>query len=503
MHFLFLYTLIVGLLLGCTKERSSPDHDLTLRVPITAIPDLDRERGNEVNANKVVDNVFEHLVGVDQSLSPFPEVASKWTIRHDKSEIEFEIDQNKRFHDGSPVLTQDVLNSLLEAYRNKNEILSQFKSLEGCLQKPSCDGFHTIDRTRFVLRIRNKNYPLLMKKLASAKGCIVKRVGGNYFGTGPYKIAQVDRDQIVAEKFDDRAIFKKIIYQKADSDTALRMFLKGELDTISDIESSIPRKDLPDGLSFSQKIAGTYALVFSFKRPVFKKVENRLAVASVIEQERFHEYAPGDDIPAGGMIPRGYFGHRSKTHSQDVASAKQLIEKHTLATQRIVILGAREKFRGNKAVEEYLVDRFKGIGLKLKVEFVSFDEVLRGFRDGRFDMIMKGDSPINFDPSTSFDGYVGEEMREFSGYHSPALNRLLLTYEGQTAKEDQLKTLHAMEDVFAKEIPAIPLFYPVFTTWFRKGLTVQNAENISVKFWDFSYHDVRVASVVRKKKVNN
>ncbi|MGE4107362.1 MAG: ABC transporter substrate-binding protein [Bacteriovoracia bacterium] len=498
MRLLLFFSLAIGIFSACTQENDSVSSNTVLRVPITAIPDLELKRGNEINANKVIDNVFEHLVGVDESLSPIPEVASRWTIRRETNEIEFEIDRNKRFHDGSPVRSQDVLNSILEAFKNKNEILSQFKALGGCIQRTSCDGFQTLDDSRFVIRIQNKNYPLLMKKLASAKGCIVKKMDGNYLGTGPYKIVRIGDDQIIAERFDARAKFQKIIYQKLDSETAINKFLKEELDTITDVESQVNRSVLPKGLSYSQKIAGTYALVFSFKHGIFRKKENRLAVASVIDPIAFHEYAGGEDIPAGGMIPRGYVGHREKRHLIDLEMARALIEKNTTLQERNVVLGAREKFKGNMAVEKYLVGRFKDIGLNLQVQFLPFNDVLRGFREGHLHMILKGDSPINFDPSTTFDGYLGRIIEKFSGYYSPTLNRLLIDYENQTAKDHQLRVLHQMEDTFFADIPAIPLFYPVFTTWYRRGLSVKNSENMSVKFWDFSYQDVQIANLVRK-----
>jgi len=490
--------LCAGLLTACSSEKTQLPSNSVLRIPITASPDLLLSHGNEVNSNKIVDNIFERLIDLDESLAPVPAVASRWTIHNKNNEIEFEIDTSKRFHDGSKVRSQDVLNSFLRAYKSQKEILSQVRSLDGCLEKSSCEGFQTLSDSRFKIGVKNSNYPLLMKKLASAEASIIKESNGLYLGTGPYRIAQMNADQVVAEQFDNRAAFQKIIFHKVDAENAVKMFESGELDVISDLEFPVKKASLIPDLTYSQKIAGTYALVFNFKRKVFKKKENRLAVASIIDPVVYRDYAGGQDIAASGMIPVGYLGHSKKRHLVNLEAAARLIEKNTTPQERTVILAAREKFKGNKALEDYLVSRFHKVGLKLDIQFIPFEKVLSGFREGRFDMILKGDAPVNFDSSTAFDGYTGQKTIELAGYNSPALNRLLSEYEKETAKDKQLAILEKMETTFAEEIPAIPLFYPVFTTWYRRGLLVSNTENISVKFWNFSYQGVKVASLVRK-----
>src|SRR5665213_356665 len=87
-------------LYGCNKSGKSYYDESVFRVPITAMPGLELERGDSVNANKVTDNVYERLIRVDESLSPVPEIASDWKIDATRNEVEFTIGANKRFHDG-------------------------------------------------------------------------------------------------------------------------------------------------------------------------------------------------------------------------------------------------------------------------------------------------------------------------------------------------------------------------------------------------------------------
>lgn len=500
MNRLFLPLVLLMLTAACKSNQRADRVDQVLRVPITAMPDLELKRGNEINANKVVDNVFEHLVGLDESLSPVPEIARKWIIRNHSSEVEFEIDPTKHFHNGSPVTSEDVLNTFLEAYRNENEVLSQFKSLEGCKLSSSCDGFRVIDSSRFIIRLKNKNFALLMKKLASAKAVIVKKIGDKYIGTGPYKLSEINADGIILDRADDRANFDKIHLVRIGAEDSLQKFLKREVDVLSDVESSVNQDSIPAHTAYTKKIAGTYSLVFDQKQSIFKNRENRRAVALAIDTHDFHRHEKSENIPAGGLVPKGYLGFSEKRHALDRVKARSLILGNTTLSQRTVKLGVRNKFKGNRAIEEYLTSAFRDISLNLQIVFLPFDQVLKDFREGKLDMVLKGDAPINFDPSTAFDAYVGKQMQKFSGYNGHQLADLMSAYEDALDDSQKIKLLSKMEAVFHEDVPAVPLFYAVATTWYRPGLSVRNAGSVSVRFWNFSYQDVYQGRLVRNEQ---
>ena len=490
-------TLFLLFISACNKQSTEHRVGHTLRVPITAIPDVKLERGNNINGNKVIDNVFEHLVGLDESLSPVPELARSWSINRGQNEVEFELETSKHFHDGSPVTSKDVLEVIREAYRNENEVLSQFLSLKGCLQKTVCEGFEVLSDSRFKIRIRNSNFSLLMKKLAGAKGVILKKSGGSLYGTGPYKIKSGDTKQMDLERSAERAHFQAIVLSVLDSQLGLEKFIAGEIDILSDVESAVDKSRIPETAAFTKKIAGTYSLVFDQKRSIFRDRDIRKAVALVIDPDAFHRTEVSNNIPAGGLIPKGYLGFTQKRHEHDLTKARQIIFNATTPSQRIVTIGIRDKFKGNKAVEEYLPSAFREIGLTLRVTFLPFDDILEKFRQGRLDMMLKGDAPINFDPSTAFDGYVGKQMKEFTGYSNPQLNGLVSRYEDALEENVKLQILAEMESVFKRDIPAVPLFYAVATTWYQPGLSVRNSGNISVRFWNFSYQDVYKTDLAR------
>ncbi len=494
MNRLFGFLVFSLLLANCSRPvRSSGD---IFRVPISAIPDLELKYGDDINGNKIVANVFERLVSLDESLAPVPDLAASWKITADKNEIEFQIKSTKRFHDGSTVTSTDVLNSFIRSAKNTSKFTSQFQSFEDCVQGAPCVSFKILSPTRFILRLNGRNFELLMKNLASAEASIMKKVGDRYYGTGPYKITQIDVEQIVAEKFDDRAQFKKIIFRKTTPDGAIKMFLAGEVDTISDLESPIS-KTLVTNNPYIRKIGGTYALVFQCDRGIFRKKENRLAVASAINIDELQRISERDSIPAGGMIPRGYVGYTEKRHPLNVEMAQKLISRNTNLTERKVTLGVRETLTGSKAFKQYLVSVFKNIGLELEIRSMSFDAMLRDIRLRKIDMILKGEAPVNFDPSTSFIGYANGLSQRLQGYTSKELASLFSEYQSKTTKPEQIETLKKMEAAFFDDVPAIPLFYPIFTTWYRPGLHIKNEGSLTVKFWDFSYQDIQGTAVVR------
>ncbi|MDB5036775.1 MAG: ABC-type dipeptide transport system, periplasmic component [Bacteriovoracaceae bacterium] len=481
---------------SCTKSNVQTSEIGVLNVPITAIPDLELKYGDDINGNKVVDNVFDRLVSLDERLAPVPELSTSWRVISDRNEIEFEIGSEKRFHDGSLVTSLDILNSFVRSAKNKGKFTSQLEAFEDCMERKSCSGFKILSPTRFVLKLKNKNFELLMKNLASAEASVMKKVNGRYIGTGPYKITEINNDKIVTERFDAQAQFEKIVYKKIKPENQLKIFLSGGIDTISNLDSEVS-KALLSNSSYIQKLAGTYTLVFQCARGIFKNRENRLAVANAINIDELQKKFEGEGIPAGGMIPSGYVGYTSKRHPFNVKKAREIISKNTKKTERKVILGIRETSKDSQILDKYLIDAFKNIGLTLEIKSMPFDAMLRDIRLRKVDMILKGEAPTNFDPSTSFVVYANGLSQRLQGYQNKNLSHLFLKYQNKTEKGEQIEILNKMEAAFFKDAPAIPLFYPVFTTWYRPGLHIKNEGGLSIKFWDFSYRDVRRTSMVR------
>lgn len=475
---------------ACSKPQVQESHQTVFRVPITAIPGLELKHGSSVNSNKVIDNIFEQIVSIDESLAPVPSLARSWKINVEKREVEFEIESSRKFHDGSSVTSQDVFNSLLKSRDNKSEVTSQILAFDQCAPNKVCPGFKILDLTHFIIKLKDRNFPLLMKSFANASASIMKKIDGRYIGTGPYKIDQISGEAITVSRFDDRAHFSAIIYRKIDSKNTLRMFLDGEIDTLTDFDFQAsmgkPSSDYPS----LKKMAGTYSLVFQVEKGIFKKRENRLAIAKAVDVLEFQKRSKREGIPAGGIIPKGYPGYTEKGESLNIKQAKVLIAHNTEADNRKVILGLGDCLKGSEDLEKYLINTFEEIGLSLEIKYLPFNELLEEVRLRKLDIILKGEAPVNFDPSTLFIGYVNGNSERLQGYKNTAIKSLFSEYQSKTDKTSQAKILKKIQKIFLEDIPLIPVFYPIVTTWFSPRLQVKNAGALSLKFWNFSYQDI-------------
>ncbi|MCI5072833.1 ABC transporter substrate-binding protein [bacterium] len=493
---LVLSTMVVTFFSCQYKKKREVGSEITvLKVPITSMPDFRISRGNHLSTKKIIDNVYENLVNIDEALSPMPEIASIWKIDNKNNAIKFSIDKSKVFHDGERVTSKTILNAFLKMYEKNSAAVSQLKSLEKCKRHDYCEGFEIIDDFNFIIRIRNKNFSLLMKKLASTRAMIFREVKGSFLGTGPYKITSSNEKRTVLTKNDERANFESIVYTKMEPEEAYQNFLKKKVDTIIDIESNINLTELPQGVSSTQKVAGTYTLLFNLENSVFRNKQVRLAVAKTMNVSFISKVQKNKCIPAGGMIPQGYLGHTPYGYSINIAEAKRLIEKNVKLKDRHVNLGLRNRFKNNIKMHNYLVENFNNIGLNLSIEYLPYDKLNQKFRNRVLDMMYKGEALINYDPVTFFSGYLGTKYtKKFSGYENIKLVQLFEEYENITSRIEKLKILKKMQNIFFEDVPAIPLFYLVAETWYGPGLAVEKEKSLNLKFWDFSYAKIKSKS---------
>lgn len=461
----------------------------TLVVPVTTITELNPYIGNDVNLNKVINQITRTLVSLDDSLSPIPNLLKSWSIDTKTRKITFTLKDHIYFHDKTKIVSKSIFEIFKRSLEGRSDLTSQILNFSSCISIEKCKSFVSHSDSKFTVTLKNQNFLLFLRKLAGVEASIFKLSNlGKFVGSGPYKITSQDDRQIRLSRVSDSAPLNTIIFKKILPKDGFKEFRQGKIDLISDIDYDIDGSKIPISKIRQNRIAATFGLVFnSRKGKIFSNLQNRKAVNMAIDKDEFIKFYKKEALPAYGLIPKGFIGHQSNPHKTDVEKARQIVLSETQKEKRKVILALRHKYRGNEAIEKYLPQVFAKIGLHLVIKYDSFNQILKDFRKGKYDLTLKGDGPRYYEPSTVFVPYIAGQFQNISDFTDPLLNKKYYSYENESDKNRKIEMLHQMEDVIRKKLPVVTLFHPVLGTWFQENINIMNFKQLSIRFWDYPY----------------
>lgn len=100
---------------GSWQAGSADDDTLRLAGPIQGPETLDPAQVRDLSAVTMLRQIYRGLMYYDDDLNPVPEIAESVTVSDDGLHYRFTIRDGTTFHDGSPIVADDVLFSLSRA----------------------------------------------------------------------------------------------------------------------------------------------------------------------------------------------------------------------------------------------------------------------------------------------------------------------------------------------------------------------------------------------------
>ncbi len=263
--------------------------------------------------------VFETLWGMDETLTPRPQLLEGHVVEDDGKTWRLTLRRGPRFHDGAPVLADDAIASI--------------KSW-GALDVFGRKALSVVDEMRaasdreIVIRL-TKPFPLLahaLAKPASIIPCImpkrVAEIAGSgkpieVIGSGPYRYLPDERmagSRVAYAKFegysarDDKpsymagariAHIPRVVWTIIpDASTAIAGLAKGEVDWVHEVPADLAplvRQDRNAVLQIQDFIGGELYMRFNQLNPPFDNPAIRRAVLTAINQADYMTAAFGED----------------------------------------------------------------------------------------------------------------------------------------------------------------------------------------------------------------
>jgi oligopeptide transport system substrate-binding protein len=297
--------------------------------------------------------VFSGLVSFDTNLELVPELAESWDVSADGTVYTFHLRTNARFHDGRPVVAQDVIYSWERAANpatQSDSVLTYLGDIVGVAEMhngtaSSISGLKALDDHTLQVTI-DAAKPYFLFKLTMPVAFVLdqKNVesGSEWYrtpnGTGPYKLTRWDSNQLmVYDANQDFYLGPPSIPQivvELYSGIDIRLYESGEIDMAGVYSPDVARvldpadplhADLYSGVSLC-----TDYVVFDVTQPPFDDVKVRQAFTMAFDRQKYIDVvSSGVGILAKGPYPPALPGYNPDLQGlpYDPEQARQLLSE--------------------------------------------------------------------------------------------------------------------------------------------------------------------------------
>lgn len=311
----------------------------TLRLFHEAPRSLDPVDVDSVYDSLPVNQLFDGLVALNPGLNVVPALAETWTISRDGKTYTFRLRPGVRFHDGSPLTSEDVVFTFRRALAPRGERENLAATYLSCVAV-----VEAVDPLTVTLRL-SRPYPTFLEVLALdplrvVPKAIVEEIGAERFrrepvGTGPFRFRSWSSASLELEANPDyfrgrpgidavRIVFP----DPGEVDAGLRRFESGEVDAFeAGAEAVEALSGRPDVEIYRYQELSLSFLGLLSGRPPLDDPRIRQAIAHAIDREAIAALSPEFRRPAIGILPPGLPGYspQPKVLRHDVARARGLL----------------------------------------------------------------------------------------------------------------------------------------------------------------------------------
>ncbi|UCF97810.1 MAG: peptide ABC transporter substrate-binding protein [Spirochaetaceae bacterium] len=441
--------------------------------------------------------LFEGLVTYDpKTVEAVPGVAESWEISDDGMTYTFKLRSNALWSDGTPITAQQFVESWLRLLDPETAALSAYMMtmvVEGADQYnlgqsgPEAVQIRALDDHTFQFDLIGP-VPYALDMLSHPAFSVhpihvIEKYGrewihpDNFVGNGPFLLEEwIPHYKIVVRKSEtywdrDNVGLGKITFLCIEDDnTALNMYLKGQVDWIgyvpgARLEEMKLHDDYHCGLSFI-----TYFYRFNINKVALNDHRVRKALAmSIDRQELVDRVTRGGEIPAFGLTPPlprypAVIGFR-----EDLATARSLLAEAGFpggeGFPRLTLL--YNTHEGHKRIAEYVQQLWSDkLGLEVEIENKEWNAFLASLDTCDFDIARAGWMGTYLDPNTFLDLWTTESEVNSCNWSNPEFDSLIEKAAEMPAGQERLELLRKAEQILiSEEMAVLPLYYYTRMNW--------------------------------------
>ena len=508
-YFLYLIFILVGIT-SCFNDSSFNKDKIFRYNEHSNISSLDPAFSSTLRNIWPVNQLFNGLVQLDDSLNIKPDLSKNWEISEDGKTYAFKIKKNIFFHK-SIVFGKDSTRNV-----NAFDFEYSFKRLQnpklaspGSWVLNNVDNFKALNDSVFLIKLKNPFSAFL--GILSMKYCSVvpkeaveyfkSKFGKNPIGTGPFKFKRWEENiKLVLRKnnlfFEKDSKGNRLPYLEAISITFLpdkksefMEFAQNKIDFINSIDSSFKdqllningdlKKEYRNSINL---LTGPYlnteyiGFFLGDKKSVLQNKKLRLAINYGIDRKKMMKYLRNNiGYPANnGFIPLGLQKKLTKGFQYDLKKSLQLINEYKTETKQKSIEIILSSDANYLDIVEFIQRELLKIGVNVKINILPPSSLRQAKSNGKLEMFRASwiaDYPDSQNYlSLFYSKNLAPNGPNYTHFKNDYYDLLFLKMIKERSKKVRDKLYSKLDSLIIDEAPIIPLYYDKIMRFSQKNI---------------------------------
>jgi peptide/nickel transport system substrate-binding protein len=442
----------------------------------------------------VASKIYEGLLEFSPKLEPKPRLAKSWSLSDDKKTYTFHLQENVKFHDGTPMTSKDVLFTVMQF---QMKLSPRARGVFAKIVNATTPDDHTVTFTidspfePFLLMFDVNTVNIVPAHIYEGTDFVNNPANQKPIGTGPFQFAEWQRGNFIRlTKFADywkpgQPYLDGITYRIVpDSQSRALALQTGQvmLSGANDIEPfDVPRFQTQPNLEVEtagwEYFSPLMWIELNHRTKPLDDVRVRQALSMAIDRDFILKrlwFGIGKIATSPVASTTRFHDPNVKLAPFDVAKANAMLDA---AGYKPDADGVRFKLRHltlpygevYARLAEYIRASWKKVGVEVTLESTDTGGWARRISDWDYD------TSINFlyqygDPSLGVERtYVSTNIKKIvftntSGYSNPEVDRLFTEARNAADPADRQKAFFAVQELLVKEIPEMWLIEMSFPT---------------------------------------
>ncbi len=479
------FLLALCLLLGMVGMAGADGTAQVLKVGTDADPSdgLDPQVVPAHTSIRIMQQMYNQLVGLDENLKVIPELAESWE-QPDETTYVFHLRQNVKFHNGRAMTADDVKYSFERILTESTGALGNSASYYNMIDTITADDPYTV-----TFRLKAVNAPFL-PNLANICGSIVAKevaegengLTQNDGGTGPFTLVEwVPDNHVSLKKFADyfESGEPKLdgieFYVMPDMSARIAALRTGNIQLmLADSASVSLVKDNADIQVISYSTTSTLALLLNLTMPLFQDQRVREAISLAVDRQNMLDLVYNGAAVVSGFVPAS-LGHWSvdvsqrADYQQDIAKAKELLAEagYPNGFEITITAGLLDSIRDCAVV---LQQQLAEVGITATIENAENATYIDEWKNKSYQM-MVGVNNVGTDPSRAVAFYFTTgAAANASGYSNAKVDELCAKAAATTDQAEREKYYDEAIGIILDDVAGITFGNPMDFLFARKEL---------------------------------
>lgn len=445
----------------------------SLHIAFDSVPAAVNPYSSQAGQRAIAVNVFEGLTFTDTLMRPERQLALSYG-NISPTEWEMKLKPDVRFHDGSILTAEDVVQSFERSKKEGDPEL--VLTLENISKVSSPEPM--------VLRIQTDIAdPLLPLKVAAVP---ITKVNPNpeapspYIGTGPYMLTARTKDRLTFTRFEGyhgvKPQYKEVeVLGVADKFDRIDLLTKGQIDLLANVPTATEQMaSLSDAGFLEVRPVPSLETMFLIMNVGTKGIPDRPmreAISKAINNREIASFAEGYATPTNQFISSGVTGFDADLPEKiyNPEESIKYVDKRKMSITVSVL-------RPMKILAEYIKVHLKGVGIDVEIDEVSSEEeFLSRIKNNSMQAYILGWKFDMGDSMTFFKSVIHSKKGQYGEYNAASysnatVDALIEQAERELDETKRVSLLKQVQKNVLEGALGVPLFESKRLYAFKKGL---------------------------------